>query len=102
MWKKTVKLCNHVPINDTMIENNKNIILLNEVDSTSKYLLKLINTNVDLKEGTIVIYESTVYPGATEETCIPILEKESNMRCGIDFKIGYSPDTNSAFFRRYS
>lgn len=46
----------------------------------------------NLKEGAIVIYESTVYPGATEETCIPILEKESKMKCGIGFKIGYSPE----------
>lgn len=46
----------------------------------------------NLKEGAIVIYESTVYPGATEETCIPILEEKSKMKCGIDFKIGYSPE----------
>lgn len=46
----------------------------------------------NMVKGSIVIYESTVYPGATEETCIPILEKESGMKCGIDFKIGYSPE----------
>lgn len=46
----------------------------------------------NLKEGAIVIYESTVYPGATEETCIPILEKKSKMKCGVEFKIGYSPE----------
>jgi len=46
----------------------------------------------NMVEGSIVIYESTVYPGATEETCIPILEKESGMKCGVDFKIGYSPE----------
>ncbi|MEG2832214.1 MAG: nucleotide sugar dehydrogenase [Bacilli bacterium] len=46
----------------------------------------------NLKEGAIVIYESTVYPGATEETCIPILEKESGMKCKENFKIGYSPE----------
>lgn len=45
-----------------------------------------------LKPGSIVVYESTVYPGATEEVCIPILEKESGLRCGVDFKIGYSPE----------
>lgn len=42
--------------------------------------------------GTIVVYESTVYPGVTEDICIPILEKESGMKCGEDFKIGYSPE----------
>lgn len=46
----------------------------------------------NMAEGSIVVYESTVYPGATEETCIPILEKESGMKCGVDFKIGYSPE----------
>lgn len=46
----------------------------------------------NLKKGTIVVYESTVYPGATEEVCLPILEKESGMVCGVDFKIGYSPE----------
>ena len=42
--------------------------------------------------GTIVVYESTVYPGVIEDICIPILEKESGLRCGVDFKIGYSPE----------
>ncbi len=42
--------------------------------------------------GTIVVYESTVYPGVTEDICIPILEKESGMKCGTDFKVGYSPE----------
>ncbi|KFZ27408.1 MAG: UDP-N-acetyl-D-glucosamine 6-dehydrogenase [Candidatus Izimaplasma bacterium HR2] len=46
----------------------------------------------NLKKGSIVVYESTVYPGATEEECIPVLEKESNMKCGPDFKVGYSPE----------
>ena len=46
----------------------------------------------NMKKNSIVVYESTVYPGATEEVCLPILEKESNMKCGIDFKIGYSPE----------
>ena len=40
--------------------------------------------------GTIVVYESTVYPGVTEDICIPILEEESGLKCGVDFKIGYS------------
>ena len=42
--------------------------------------------------GTIVVYESTVYPGVTEDICIPILEKESGLKCGEEFKIGYSPE----------
>ena len=46
----------------------------------------------NLTKGSIVVFESTVYPGVTEETCIPILEKESGMKCGLDFKVGYSPE----------
>lgn len=46
----------------------------------------------NLVKGSIVVYESTVYPGTTEEVCIPILEKESGLKCGIDFKVGYSPE----------
>lgn len=42
--------------------------------------------------GTIVVYESTVYPGVTEDICVPILEQESGMKCGVEFKIGYSPE----------
>ena len=51
---------------------------------------ELIGSN--LAPGTIVVYESTVYPGATEEVCLPILEKMSGMKAGVDFKIGYSPE----------
>lgn len=46
----------------------------------------------NLTKGTIIVYESTVYPGVTEDICIPILEKQSGLKCGIDFKIGYSPE----------
>lgn len=46
----------------------------------------------NLSKGSIVVYESTVYPGVTEDICIPILEDESGLKCGIDFKIGYSPE----------
>ena len=46
----------------------------------------------NLSKGAIVVYESTVYPGCTEDVCIPILDKESGMKCGVDFKIGYSPE----------
>ncbi|MGZ3684300.1 MAG: nucleotide sugar dehydrogenase, partial [Bdellovibrionota bacterium] len=45
-----------------------------------------------LKRGAIIVYESTVYPGVTEEYCVPILEKISGMKCGRDFKVGYSPE----------
>ena len=46
----------------------------------------------NLTRGTIVFFESTVYPGVTEDICIPIIEKESGLKCGIDWKIGYSPE----------
>ena len=46
----------------------------------------------NLSKGSIVVYESTVYPGVTEDICVPILEKESGLKCGVDFKIGYSPE----------
>ena len=46
----------------------------------------------NLSKGAIVVYESTVYPGVTEDVCIPILEKESGLKCGVDFKVGYSPE----------
>ncbi|QFT90857.1 UDP-N-acetyl-D-glucosamine 6-dehydrogenase [Bacillus sp. THAF10] len=46
----------------------------------------------NLTRGSIVVYESTVYPGVTEDVCIPILEKESGLKCGVDFKVGYSPE----------
>ena len=46
----------------------------------------------NLLKGSIVVYESTVYPGVTEDICIPILEKESGLKCGVDFKVGYSPE----------
>lgn len=45
-----------------------------------------------LTPGSIVVYESTVYPGVTEDICVPILEEESGMKCGVDFKVGYSPE----------
>jgi UDP-N-acetyl-D-galactosamine dehydrogenase len=51
---------------------------------------ELIGSN--LSPGAIVVYESTVYPGATEEVCLPILEKASGLKCGLDFKIAYSPE----------
>ena len=59
---------------------------LTPVESASKIL------GQHLTKGSIVVFESTVYPGVTEDICVPILEKESGLRCGIDFKIGYSPE----------
>lgn len=59
---------------------------LKPVESASQILGR------NLTKGSIVVFESTVYPGVTEDVCIPILEKESGLKCGIDFKIGYSPE----------
>ncbi len=59
---------------------------LNPVIGASKTLGK------NLAKGSIVVYESTVYPGVTEEVCVPILERESGLKCGVDFKVGYSPE----------
>ena len=46
----------------------------------------------NLTKGSVVVFESTVYPGVTEDVCVPILERESGLKCGTDFKIGYSPE----------
>ncbi|MBR3376586.1 MAG: nucleotide sugar dehydrogenase [Mogibacterium sp.] len=46
----------------------------------------------NLKKGSIVVFESTVYPGVTEDVCVPIIEKESGLKCGEEWKIGYSPE----------
>lgn len=51
---------------------------------------KTIGQNISA--GSIVVFESTVYPGVTEDICVPIIEKESSLKCGIDWKIGYSPE----------
>lgn len=59
---------------------------LNPLKSVSKLLGKSISKN------SIIVFESTVYPGVTEEICVPIIEEYSGMKCGIDFKIGYSPE----------
>ena len=59
---------------------------LSPVKSASEILGK------NLEKGSIVVYESTVYPGVTEDICIPILEKQSGLKCDIDFKVGYSPE----------
>lgn len=59
---------------------------LSPVESASRTLGKY------LTEGSVVVFESTVYPGVTEDVCVPILEKESGLKCGVDFKVGYSPE----------
>lgn len=59
---------------------------LTPVESASRILGR------NLTKGSIVVFESTVYPGVTEDICMPILEKESGLKCGVDFKIGYSPE----------
>ena len=46
----------------------------------------------NLVKGAYVVFESTVYPGCTEDVCVPILERESGLKCGVDFKVGYSPE----------
>ena len=46
----------------------------------------------NLTRGSYVVFESTVYPGCTEDVCVPILERESGLKCGVDFKVGYSPE----------
>ena len=66
--------------------NNDHTPDLTPVVSASRTLGK------NLTKGSIVVYESTVYPGVTEEICVPILEKESGLKCGVDFKVGYSPE----------
>lgn len=68
------------PINQDKTPN------LNPVTSATRTL------GQNLTKGSIVVYESTVYPGVTEDVCIPILEAESGLRHGIDFAVGYSPE----------
>ncbi|MRR08234.1 MAG: nucleotide sugar dehydrogenase, partial [Deltaproteobacteria bacterium] len=59
---------------------------LTPVESASRILGR------NLAAGSVVVYESTVYPGVTEDICVPILEKESGLKCGTGFKVGYSPE----------
>ena len=69
------------PINQDKTPN------LNPVESATRTIGK------NLSKGSIVVYESTVYPGVTEDVCIPILEAESGLKHGIDFAVGYSPES---------
>ena len=68
------------PINEALQPDLKALRIVSE----------LIGKN--MSPGTIVVYESTVYPGVTEDICLPILEKTSGLKSGIDFKVGYSPE----------
>jgi len=68
------------PINEALQPNLKALRMVSE----------LIGKN--MSTGTVVVFESTVYPGVTEEICLPILEKTSGFKAGIDFKVGYSPE----------
>ena len=56
----------------------------------------------NIKPGTVVIYESTVYPGVTEEVCAPLIEKHSGLKCGTDFKVGYSPERTNPGDREHT
>lgn len=78
--------CNRIIVAVPTPVNEKKEPDLSPVESASEIVGK------NLKKGTIVIYESTVYPGLTEEICMPILEKNSGLSCGLDFKIAYSPE----------
>lgn len=66
--------------------NNDHTPDLTPVEGASRILGR------NLEKGSIVVFESTVYPGVTEEVCVPILEQESGLTCGVDFKVGYSPE----------
>lgn len=92
----------------TKIEYTNNPLLLKQADfiivavptpitqakipdlSLVKNASQLVGQN--LAKGTIIVFESTVYPGVTEDICLPIIEKESGLKCGQDWKIGYSPE----------
>ena len=75
----------HIIAVPTPINQDKTPDLM-PVESASK----IVGRN--LTKGSIIVFESTVYPGVTENVCVPILEKESGLICGVDFKVGYSPE----------
>jgi UDP-N-acetyl-D-galactosamine dehydrogenase len=75
----------HIVTVPTPIDGN-NKPDLRPIESASKMI------GANLAKGSIVVYESTVYPGVTEEIAVPILEEVSGLKCGIDFKVGYSPE----------
>ncbi|EHK2407008.1 nucleotide sugar dehydrogenase [Clostridium perfringens] len=84
--EKELKKCNfHIVAVPTPINGDKTPDLKPVIEAT-----KIVGRN--LSKGSIVVFESTVYPGVTEEICVPILEKESGLKYGEDFKVGYSPE----------
>ena len=84
--EEDIKACKfHIVAVPTPIDGNKAPDLKPVIGAS-----KLVGRNLEI--GSIVVYESTVYPGVTEEICIPILEKQSGLVCGKDFFVGYSPE----------
>lgn len=84
--KEDLADCNfHIVAVPTPLDEN-DLPDLRPLKSASKILGSII------KKGDYIVYESTVFPGVTEDVCIPVLEKESGMVCGKDFKVGYSPE----------
>ncbi len=92
--------CNIEYSNNPEIIKQANFIIVavpTPIDENKKPDLELVESaseivGQNLTKGAVVVYESTVYPGCTEEVCLPILEKESGLKFGADFKIGYSPE----------
>ncbi|MDX9702797.1 MAG: nucleotide sugar dehydrogenase [Candidatus Auribacterota bacterium] len=83
---KRIRDCNFIIVAVPTPVNEAKIPDLTAVKSASVLVGK------NLSKNSVVVYESTVYPGVTEDICKPILEQESGLRCGVDFKIGYSPE----------
>jgi len=83
---KVIKNCNFIIVAVPTPVDKANRPDLKPLESSSQ----LVGEN--LQKGSIVVFESTVYPGATEEICVPIIEKFSKLKCGSDWKIGYSPE----------
>ncbi|MFH1187716.1 MAG: nucleotide sugar dehydrogenase [bacterium] len=111
MLKKNIDVCNEISekklsqvsieySNDPKIIAKANFIIVavpTPIDKNNKPDLSLVKSaskivGRNLKKGSIVVFESTVYPGVTEDICMPLLEKNSSLKCGIDFFIGYSPE----------
>lgn len=111
MMKEGIDPCKEIPSEDF---NGRDIVFTSDSNDLNKasFFVVAVPTPIDeynqpdlrplisastivgraLKKGDYVVYESTVYPGCTEEDCIPVLERESGLKCGTDFKVGYSPE----------
>jgi UDP-N-acetyl-D-galactosamine dehydrogenase len=81
-----IKDCNFIIVAVPTPVGKGNVPDLNLVEKATNMIAE------NLSSGSIVVYESTVYPGVTEEICLPILEKISGLKGGSDFKVGYSPE----------